>query len=222
MPNRLVRALSVSPGSKGPRFNMATASSPLAASSLLSLTFLDALTAIVGTENVLRDRAELLVYECDGYVINRNVPDVVVFPTYDRAGGRDRQALQPARCPIRAARGRDEPGGGNAGAGRRGDDLPDPDEADHRDQHPRPLRDRRAGGRQPLAHAGPGGNRVSLRTRPVEPVGLHDRRQRGDELGRAAHAQIRRDGQPRARRRAGPARRIGRRHRRRDRGQSRL
>jgi glycolate oxidase len=38
------------------------------------------LTAIVGDENVLHHRDELLVYECDGYVINKNVPDVVVFP----------------------------------------------------------------------------------------------------------------------------------------------
>jgi glycolate oxidase len=39
------------------------------------------LSAIVGAENVLADRDELLVYECDGFVIEKNVPDVVVFPT---------------------------------------------------------------------------------------------------------------------------------------------
>jgi glycolate oxidase len=39
------------------------------------------ITAIVGTDNVLHQRDELLVYECDGYVINKSVPDVVVFPT---------------------------------------------------------------------------------------------------------------------------------------------
>ncbi|HMB07504.1 MAG TPA: hypothetical protein VKP69_27710, partial [Isosphaeraceae bacterium] len=47
----------------------------------LSTSFLDELIALVGPENVLRDRNELIVYECDGYVINKNVPDVVVFPT---------------------------------------------------------------------------------------------------------------------------------------------
>jgi glycolate oxidase len=46
-----------------------------------SARFLADLTAIVGAENVLHRRDELLVYECDGYVINKNVPDVVVFPT---------------------------------------------------------------------------------------------------------------------------------------------
>src|SRR5690348_16424513 len=39
------------------------------------------LIAAVGSENVLSHRDELLVYECDGYVIEKNVPDVVVFPT---------------------------------------------------------------------------------------------------------------------------------------------
>lgn len=39
------------------------------------------LTAIVGAENLLHQRDELVVYECDGYVIEKNVPDVVVFPT---------------------------------------------------------------------------------------------------------------------------------------------
>ncbi len=53
----------------------------IAAPSRLSSTFLNDLTAAVGPENVLRDRDELVVYECDGYVINKNVPDVVVFPT---------------------------------------------------------------------------------------------------------------------------------------------
>jgi len=39
------------------------------------------LTAIVGPENVLHHHDERLVYECDGYVIEKKVPDVVVFPT---------------------------------------------------------------------------------------------------------------------------------------------
>src|SRR5690349_20194529 len=43
--------------------------------------FLADLAAVVGEENLLHRRDEMLVYECDGYVINKNVPDVVVFPT---------------------------------------------------------------------------------------------------------------------------------------------
>ncbi len=49
-------------------------------SSLASRILAD-LTAAVGPENVLHKHDELLVYECDGYVINKKVPDVVVFPT---------------------------------------------------------------------------------------------------------------------------------------------
>ena len=56
-----------------------TASAP--ASSPLATRLLADLTAIVGAENVLHHHDELLVYECDGYVINKKVPDVVVFPT---------------------------------------------------------------------------------------------------------------------------------------------
>jgi len=43
--------------------------------------FLTELTAIVGEENILHHHDELVVYECDGYVIDKNIPDVVVFPT---------------------------------------------------------------------------------------------------------------------------------------------
>ena len=39
------------------------------------------LASIVGPENVLGHRDELMVYECDGFVIEKNAPDVVVFPT---------------------------------------------------------------------------------------------------------------------------------------------
>jgi len=38
------------------------------------------LRAAVGVENVLSASSELLVYECDGFVIEKNSPDVVVFP----------------------------------------------------------------------------------------------------------------------------------------------
>ena len=38
------------------------------------------LTALLGAEGVLHRRDELVVYECDGYVIEKAVPDVVVFP----------------------------------------------------------------------------------------------------------------------------------------------
>lgn len=40
-----------------------------------------ALREIVGSDGLLADQDELLVYECDGFTIAKNVPDVVVFPT---------------------------------------------------------------------------------------------------------------------------------------------
>lgn len=44
-------------------------------------TLLDQLRDIVGTDDVLVQPDQLLVYECDGYVVEKKCPDVVVFPT---------------------------------------------------------------------------------------------------------------------------------------------
>ncbi|MBV8126757.1 MAG: FAD-binding protein [Planctomycetaceae bacterium] len=55
---------------------MSTASPPKLSSHLLS-----DLIAAVGAEKVLHHREELVVYECDGFVIDKSMPDVVVFPT---------------------------------------------------------------------------------------------------------------------------------------------
>jgi glycolate oxidase len=42
---------------------------------------LEHLRRILGHDGVLTSRSDLLVYECDGYTIEKNAPDVVVFPT---------------------------------------------------------------------------------------------------------------------------------------------
>jgi len=42
-------------------------------------TLIEQLKAALGPQAVLHSQAELLVYECDGYTIERNRPDVVVF-----------------------------------------------------------------------------------------------------------------------------------------------
>src|SRR5262245_50056620 len=44
-------------------------------------TLLDRLRQIVGRDAVLTSPTDLLVYECDGFTIEKNKPDVVVFPT---------------------------------------------------------------------------------------------------------------------------------------------
>src|SRR5438874_11632210 len=46
-----------------------------------SASLVDRLRAAVGRDALLTSPGELLVYECDGYVIEKNRPDVVVFPT---------------------------------------------------------------------------------------------------------------------------------------------
>jgi glycolate oxidase len=43
-------------------------------------TLLDRLRAIVGAGGLLTTPSDLVVYECDGYTIDKNRPDVVVFP----------------------------------------------------------------------------------------------------------------------------------------------
>ncbi|WP_162661383.1 FAD-binding oxidoreductase [Tuwongella immobilis] len=52
---------------------MATVDAPTA-------TLIDRLRAIVGSANLLSSPADLMVYECDGFTIEKNKPDVVVFP----------------------------------------------------------------------------------------------------------------------------------------------
>ena len=44
-------------------------------------SLIDRLRAIVGRDGILTSPSELLVYECDGFTIEKNKPDVVVFPT---------------------------------------------------------------------------------------------------------------------------------------------
>jgi glycolate oxidase len=44
-------------------------------------TLIDRLRGIVGASSLLTTPSDLLVYECDGYTIDKNRPDVVVFPT---------------------------------------------------------------------------------------------------------------------------------------------
>jgi glycolate oxidase len=54
---------------------------PATATRELSTALLGDLTSLLGPENVIHHRDELMVYECDGYVIEKSIPDVVVFPT---------------------------------------------------------------------------------------------------------------------------------------------
>ena len=42
---------------------------------------IDAFRDVVGSEGMIYSPEELLVYECDGYVVEKKAPDVVLFPT---------------------------------------------------------------------------------------------------------------------------------------------
>jgi glycolate oxidase len=57
-----------------------TTSTSSAAALVASAALVDRLVRLLGAERVLANRADLLVYECDGYVIEKNSPDVAVFP----------------------------------------------------------------------------------------------------------------------------------------------
>ncbi|MEO8494369.1 MAG: FAD-linked oxidase C-terminal domain-containing protein [Planctomycetota bacterium] len=49
-------------------------------STAVRASVVDQLRQIVGTDGVLSAHSDLMVYECDGFVIEKNCPDVVVFP----------------------------------------------------------------------------------------------------------------------------------------------
>jgi glycolate oxidase len=53
---------------------------PLLPSPGVPASFVDELRKIVDAESVLTSHSELVVFECDGFVIDKNCPDVVVFP----------------------------------------------------------------------------------------------------------------------------------------------
>jgi len=57
-----------------------SASPPTSPARSFGQEVLNRLRDIVGEEGLLYEPEELLVYECDGYVIEKKVPDVVVFP----------------------------------------------------------------------------------------------------------------------------------------------
>ena len=50
-------------------------------STATTVNLVDRLRTIVGRDALLTSPSDLLVYECDGYTIAKNKPDVVVFPT---------------------------------------------------------------------------------------------------------------------------------------------
>src|SRR5256885_9939870 len=63
---------------------------------------IDSLRAIVGSDGLLTSPSDLLVYECDGYTIEKNKPDVVVFPTTTEQVVQIVRACNDANVPFLA------------------------------------------------------------------------------------------------------------------------
>ena len=158
---------------------------PSSPSRPIARELLERFRAIVGDDGILCDADELLVYECDGYVVEKKTPDVVLFPTsreqvvaivktcneFDvpfvpRGAG---TSLSGGCLPV---------GGGVMIALTRMKRILEVNLA-------RPLRRRRAGARQRPPDAAPQGDRLSLRPRSFEPGSLHDRRKCRDQFRRA-------------------------------------
>jgi glycolate oxidase len=67
----------------------------------MSAALLEAeLCSIVGPQAVLASPSDLVVYECDGYTIEKNKPDIVVFPTSTEHVVRIVQACNAAGVPF--------------------------------------------------------------------------------------------------------------------------
>src|SRR5262245_3256717 len=58
------------------------------------------LRSIVGTRGILTSASDLLVYECDGFVIEKQSPDVVVFPETTDQVARVVRACRAANVPF--------------------------------------------------------------------------------------------------------------------------
>lgn len=66
----------------------------------LQSSFVAELREIVGSDGVLTAHSDLLVYECDGFTIEKNSPDVVVFPRTTQQVARIVQACNTASVPF--------------------------------------------------------------------------------------------------------------------------
>ena len=176
----------------------------------LSPEFRAAVGQALPADALIVEPEQLRTYECDALTGHRAVPELVVLPR----SAADVQAVvrlcHEHRVPF-VARG--------AGTGLSGGALPVADgvvisltrlnRVARGRSRARP-RGRRAGRDEPRHHARGRRGRLLLRARPVEPAGLHDRRQRRRELGRRALPQARLHRQPRARRRRRSPRRRAR------------
>lgn len=65
-------------------------------------TMTDRMKAIVGPHAVLTSPSDLMVYECDGFTIEKQTPDIVVFPTTTEQVVQIVQACRELNLPFLA------------------------------------------------------------------------------------------------------------------------
>ena len=63
----------------------------------MSTLLVDRLRSVLKPESLLTSASDLMVYECDGYTIEKNKPDVVAFPTSTEQVAEHRQDLPGTR-----------------------------------------------------------------------------------------------------------------------------
>ncbi len=147
---------------------------------------------------MITEPEQLRTYECDGLTGRRVVPALVVLPESTEHVQAVVRACTRHGDPVRRPRRRHRALRRRAAGRRRDRDLARAHEPGARG---RPRRSQRVvvepgvtnldvtrGGRR---------RRLLLRARPVQPAGVHDRRQRRRELGRRALPQVRLHRQPR-------------------------
>ena len=140
------------------------------------------LRQLLGPERVLDAHSDLMVYECDAFVLAKNGPDVVVFPESAQEVAAivrlcDEQGVSfvPRGAGTSLAGGSVPVGGGVMIVLTRMSEILEVN-----------LRDRYAVVEPGVVNAWldkrPGRHRLSLCARPVEPGRLHDRRQCGARM----------------------------------------
>ena len=182
--------------------------------SAIDRKLLDELREILGDGGIVSRATELKVYECDGWTVEKSVPDVLLLPRTTTQVSAVLAALASPRDCFRSARRGHRPFRRMPSAERARDDLHFEDESDRRNRSRQSARRGRERRRQPARHQRGQVERIFLRARSVVAGRMHDRRQHRREFRRSAYLEIRRDHQSRARARARSARRRSRRARR--------
>ena len=152
-----------------------------------------ALRALAGVGAVIAEPVRLKAYESDGLTACAQTPMAVVLPSTVAEVAAVMRLCHRLGVPGRAAGRGDVLGRRRAAARGRGGARGVADGPDPRDRSGRSLGAGRGGGDEPRHHEGGGGRRILLRAGSVLAAGLHDRGQRGDELGRGALPEVRGD-----------------------------